>query len=109
MGCRGAPTFKDCYGSRSGHGRPARYLALRIELTRREGASMTTMTEALRLVPSDAWIPARAVTRVLGHGASAALGALVAKRLIDRREVARASLERSHGAVYEYRAVKASA
>lgn len=66
---------------------------------------MTTMTEALRLVPSDAWIPARAVTRVLGHGALEALGTLYAKRLVEQRAVGRTSLERTYGTTYEYRAV----
>jgi len=50
---------------------------------------MTSMRDVLPLVPSSEWIPANAITRILGHGASDALGALVAKRLVERRAVGR--------------------
>lgn len=50
---------------------------------------MTSMQDVLPLVPRDEWIPAQAITRILGHGALQALGDLYAKRLIDRRPVGR--------------------
>jgi hypothetical protein len=47
------------------------------------------MRDVLPLVPSSEWIPANAITSILGHGASQVLGDLYAKRLIDRRPVGR--------------------
>lgn len=59
---------------------------------------MTSMREVLPLIPSSEWIPAQALTRILGHGALQTLGDLYAKRLIDRRPVGRDNRNR-----FEYR------
>lgn len=63
------------------------------------------MDKVLASLPTDMWVIPAAIQSVVGFKPSEALGALVAKRLVDRREVPRDSPKRAMGAIFEYRRI----
>ncbi len=63
---------------------------------------MTSMQDVLPLIPSDEWIPGSALSGKLGAGVYGAIGGLIAKGLVVRREVTRDSLP----CLFEYRATR---
>lgn len=63
------------------------------------------MDKVLEVLPTDMWVVPAAIQMACGFKPSEALASLVAKRLIDRREIPRDDPKRIRGAVFEYRRI----